>query len=179
MKKSKSRKILIAILVAVGLIVLSIIITAAYVLSLVANSECGLQSLKISNTLDKGLSIRINYVECIGYSIEKVKDDFDFRRGEAIIEDIDDYLPENRILITLGDCDWNSKFAEKYSPWEIYDAEIDGKDLKFMWYPNSDHGICIFLASSYAFEIEEQPFVRFNELREIIGTVKFKISFDE
>jgi hypothetical protein len=157
------KKIWIGIVAVVLLIVLATSVVYAF--------DFGIQKIRFSGISEEEFRVDIHYADCSGYSVQYVEDGEVLHYGE-MPKSFDDYLPANRVRITVGDCEMSEDVKEKYEAWTAYKIEQADGDVYFMWCPNSDHGNYLFFASDSELYVEEQEFTK---LAAPIGKISVRI----
>jgi hypothetical protein len=135
----------------------------------------GIQKIRFFDMTENQVNISIRYVDCSGYSVKHVQDDEVLYHGE-LPKSFDEYLPSNRIRITLSDCKMTEKIKTQYSAWTVYDADCENEDICFMWCYNADHGIYLFVASDSVLHIDEQLYTKLNKP---IGEISISINLQK
>lgn len=155
-------------------VLIGMISTILLATSSVAIMDFGMQTLDFSYVSEDQFKISIGYADCSGYSVQYVNSNDLLYRGE-MPQNFDDYLPSNRIKITLGDCKMSERIEQQYAAWEVYDIKLKEQDICFMWCPNDDHGIDLFIASDSTLCVDEQSFTK---LTMPIGKISLNIKVD-
>ena len=112
--------------------IMSIILLTALATTFVGANGFGIQKIRFFDMTENQVNISIRYVDCSGYSVKYVQDDDVLYHGE-LPKSLDEYLPSNRIRITLSDCKMTEKIKTQYSAWTVYDADCENEDICFMW----------------------------------------------
>ena len=151
------------------------VMTAILLTTSVGNAfELGVLLLDFVQVSEEQFRVDIHYADCSGYSVIYVDEDERLYRGEKP-QMLDEYLPSNRIKITLGDCEMSERVKEEYSPWQVYDFNFEGCSVSFMWCYNNDHGVNLYIASDSMLRINERAF---SKIKIPIGKISIDITVD-
>lgn len=139
------------------------------------NIDSGVKEIGIKNSVNDSYTVFVKWSDISGYSVATVDENEKMYRGERLVE-YDGDIGKYRIKIMLSDADLSQKLLSKYSKWEAYDVEgTDGK-LRFKIWPNSDHGVIIYIGSDTPMEIKT---VNYKRVIMPFGTVKVQIKMSE
>lgn len=114
--------------------------------------------------------LEIDYADCMAYRVEQVEEGEVVYRGERP-EALDPALGEHCIKIVVCDAPMGEDYRDQHAPWEVYEI-CEEAGIRAMWYPNSEHGIVLYLGADRPLMTDFHGNV---SLRNTVGTLSIPI----
>ena len=116
--------------------------TACGSLQTFVSQNAGIHNLKFYNNGGK-VCFKVEYFDCMGYSVEILKDDDVIIKGEQPVP-FQDEIGENAIKISLYETKFE-KLLNDYDTFTVYNVRLEGTNLKFMLFPSAEHSLYIYV----------------------------------
>lgn len=152
------------------------LIVALIFFSFYVRENAGIQSIRFYNKGDK-VCLKIKYVDCMGYSVETLKNNETIMIGEREVN-YSNLMGENATKITLYETKISDKLKKDYEYFEVYDvnlkvSETKGDiDIKFMLCPSAEHSLKIYVGFDDAFQTFANEYTKINSP---LGTIQLEL----
>jgi hypothetical protein len=152
------------------------LIVALIFFSFYLRENAGIQSIRLYNKGDE-VYLKIKYVDCMGYSVESLKNNETIMIGEREVN-YSNLIGENATQITLYETKISDKLKKDYEYFEVYDvnlkvSETKGDiDIKFILCPSPEHSLKIYLG----FDNDFQTFINeYTKINSPLGTIRLEL----
>jgi len=116
--------------------------TACENLRLFVSQNAGIRDLAFYKQGDK-VCLKVEYFDCMGYSVEILEDDDVIIQGERPVE-FQNLIGENAIKISLIETKFN-RLLDVYDTFVVYNVSLEGTDIKFMLCPSPEHSLYVYV----------------------------------